>query len=63
MSEFYKIVSVDQKGSAIEVYTTEKHLRINASMMSSEYGNVETTPVEREDVPADVLEDLEQQQK
>lgn len=59
MTEFYKITATDQVGNEIGVYANEKTRRESAAMLSSEYGNITVTPVSREEIPADLLESLE----
>lgn len=60
MAEIYKIVAIDDDGRKLESYAMPNMYRFFARGMMEEYGNVEVTPMQLDELPEEILEQVKQ---
>lgn len=58
-NEYFIVTTVDDMGNEMVAYVASKDLRQYSQMMASEYGNITSEPVAFEDIPQDIVEQIQ----
>jgi hypothetical protein len=58
-NEYFMVTAVDDMGNDLVAYVASKDKHQYVQMMSSEYGNIKVEPVSLEDIPKDVVEQMQ----